>query len=1349
MVQEITTSNKRVSKDINRMLPPHLRAKGIKQSKFSSPLKNQVEIKEDKASIFESNIQNENLNPNVNAVNEMMISRSKSTNEAIDQKQRNNFYNNEIVYDIKKSNSYSNGNIKVQPVKSNYTSISRSDSLNYVNNLNVKDALIINTKRNELFNSQAPLSATNTGAVTSKAAKRRSSSLPTSPLDMFNTNRIKMGNFDIVENKTSIPQESFLERPIAVTRSTSRSGSDNKIQQILGEGAIDSFERNNSQQLNECITNKDNKGNREKIHQILIDGNNKNKISNKEVASISSNASSSSNGNINKIDNSSMKKSMTLNELTAVSSKEKVPTINNSNNDYPSSILLNGNHSTVNEIERNGSTKSVSIIDKNGTIRSLNNGGESQQITRTNDNNLNGIASPVRSNSGKLNESQLSFVLPLSQSSNHMKVNSNSLNSSSDEEHSVKVNNMSSGPISNIITPSAATIQQESILRSFNNDEIKSPRNDIFSYGRKMKEEKNRRREENNSIKISRETLVFSCFIEKLSSRRKFQKRILRFDGIFLTCLSPKKKKLPPHTQFTMVNLPFFSESSSEGKMYLDLIKKLYSNTSPGPEFSAPLIAVEDSKSKNGSSNPNLKSKHLYVPKWIVNIKDIILIFPLIHPDLLSFSDSSNIYKNLEPELERYTTGDIEKDKKTFIFVTRDNTTHVIRTYTEKEFNRWLYILTRSKEILEELVDPRLMVTEVLPPPPSSSPDPTKVLSVHGNMNRNSAINFDPDPTKVLSVHGNMNRNSAINFDNFNKNFNNNNNIKVINISNVESTDSSTDASNENIRRFMSGDDDELSPDYSKGHHRNQSRTSHHSGSIGHHSGSVSHHSGSIGRSGSALSNTNVDLMSLYTNKTGTIQLKNKYTDLIDSKLPKDPLYLHYTICDYWKGVLEQLYDIDKDIYSSVTRVENSELMKILREDEEDKNEKDEDIHSSVASEDSELMNVLREDGKNKNRKEQIVDDQKMSRYNFNEKQYQLKDKAVINAMSSEFSSENELMSPPMAGLKPRPRSSSAPPIADIKSKYQLEDDGIKSAGVEGSSNIFNSTESNEQSRRKHFVSIDSNTNKNDNTVTNISSNTSQPLNSKEDNLIHSHVYTVDTIEQPQLMTMKKTSDNRPMKQHRSSIYRPNTTESIRIPSSDPTLKQPFIQSIPWDGDLIFAIMGLLRIFHRLSGIPFVEDGENENNTPPPPIPRWYYQFCVKSIPVYVIQIQNMMIDYLQELEYQQSKQDEIEVIKDEIRQRNKTLLSERYGIVQSALDSFIKLSSLWEDIMNQWKLEMMREKFNADIIPINENEIDTFLLQHVQVSDVLNVHTKIKDYLGKEILIGCRNLLKLFEKEE
>jgi len=251
-----------------------------------------------------------------------------------------------------------------------------------------------------------------------------------------------------------------------------------------------------------------------------------------------------------------------------------------------------------------------------------------------------------------------------------------------------------------------------------------------------------------------------------------------------------------------------------------------------------------------------------------------------------------------------------------------------------------------------------------------------------------------------------------------------------------------------------------------------------------------------------------------------------------------------------------------------------------------------------------------------------------------------------------------------------------------------------------------------------------------------------------EDNLIHNQVFTVDTIEKPELKKMTKTKDNHPMKQQRSSVYRPNPTKSLRIPSYDPTLKHILIQSIPWDIDLTFTITGLLRIFHRLSGIPFVEDGETEENTPPTPLPRWYYQFCVKSIPIYINQIQNMLIDYLQELEYHSCRQDEIDVIEDEIRTQNKNILSERYNIIQNALDSFIRLSCLWEDIISQWKEEMIREKFNEELLPINEKEFDNFLIQNINVTDVLNIHSKIKDYIGKEMLMASRNLLKLFEKE-
>jgi len=51
----MVTVTKKNSKDIKKMLPPHLRNKGSKNKKFSSPLKNHVEIKDDKSSISSNN----------------------------------------------------------------------------------------------------------------------------------------------------------------------------------------------------------------------------------------------------------------------------------------------------------------------------------------------------------------------------------------------------------------------------------------------------------------------------------------------------------------------------------------------------------------------------------------------------------------------------------------------------------------------------------------------------------------------------------------------------------------------------------------------------------------------------------------------------------------------------------------------------------------------------------------------------------------------------------------------------------------------------------------------------------------------------------------------------------------------------------------------------------------------------------------------------------------------------------------------------------------------------------------------------------------------------------------------
>ncbi|ORX48113.1 hypothetical protein BCR36DRAFT_405095 [Piromyces finnis] len=1370
MVQENITGNKRSSKDLSKMLPPHLRAKGIKNSNYSSPLKNQVELKEEKLSIYNSKTQNENLNINVN---EVLISRSKSTNEALDQKRRQDLLNERIPSEIKKSNSYSSENYKLHQqgyisVHSNLLNGSveksndkvmndtsafknKNNQNTFVNNTTQKEAHTINTM-SEVFNSSVPFSSSSKVEVTPKPVKRRSTSLPTNPLDMFNPH-VRIGNY--MENKSVLPKD--LDRSVPISRSTSRSGSDNKIHQILGEGAVNSFERNNSQQLNDSITNKENKGNREKIQQLLIDGNNKNKSVNKDPSSLPSSTNSPLLSNTI-ITNNSMKKLINLNDLTTVASAKdalsnsnlNIPTSNGSNiNDYPPpSILLNGSRSNGNEIERSGSSKSVSIVEKNGTIRSLGNGNSGSSRSVYANGNIKSITLPLRSNSGKLgNEAQLSFTLPLtrssSQSSSHMKANSLSSSNSSSNEESIQYKNpffstsKTNSPMSNIIT-----IQQETLPQPFNNDEAmattklspnslgfidRNSKNDIFSYAARKREEEQQMIEKKNSIKISRETLVYSCYVEKLSSRHKYQKRILRFDGIFLTCLSPKKKqKLPANTTFTMVNPPYFSDNSEEGKTYLFLLKKLYSNLSPGPEFSGPLIAVEDGKSKNGNSNPNLKSKYFYVPKWIINIKDIISVRPLIHPSLAFFSSSSEIYKNIEPELKFYTTGDIEKDKKTFIIITRDNAFYVIRGYNEREFNRWLYILTRSKEILEELVQPSMMEAEEASPKPSPPSDLSKLLKISGG-----------------AIHGNMNRNSVLNVSSYNKS----------SLSRNPSLSRGYEDVNEDLtlRRFRSREEDYLSSDV-VGLQRSRSRSRSRSNS---HAGHASHRSGSIGRSGSSMSNTNVNLMSLYTNKTTPVQLKTEYTDLIDRCLPKDPLHFHYTIYDYWKGILDQLYLIDKDIYSFVTKAENSELMAILREtgelDEEEgkENEGDkpaggEEKNLTKSSNNPDILVSTSKHPTNVSSPiESPTSEVSPTHSESNKIPDHLKDKPLINAIPQTPTLEMEQQM--KTHLKPRPRSGSAP-VSVTKDIYEMENDGIKSAGPENKQSPF--TSSDQQYHRKDLVSMTAlgNVPLTHSLSTNTKNSSSKAF---EDNFIHSQTYTIDTIEQPQIRTIKMTKNNRPVKQHRSSTYQPNTTESIRIPSVDTTLKQPLIQSIPWNKDLKFIIMGLLRIFHRLSGIPFEEDGETTDNTPPPPIPRWYYQFCVKSIPVYIIQVQNMIIDYLHELEYQQCKQDEIEMIQEDVRESNKSILSKRYNVIQNALDSFIKLSNLWEDIINQWKLEMIRQKLNLDTIPLQDNEMDTFLLQHVQVSDVLSIHTKIKDYLGKEILIGCRNLLKLFEKEE
>jgi len=1317
MMADSISLNKKNSKDLYKKLPPHLRYK-YKNNKTTSPLKNQVDVKDDKSSISSANVNNfskdENTNPNIINDQEKPVIEDKNQNQKVT--------NDSLLNsDYKKLHSLNNTNYDLlNSGKSNTSNehyskhenhMENDDAFNEIrNNIraiisrttarttldisfkndNIKETTDANTLKNKYINSSENAKHITKPHKPHKPHKKvvvgpkRTNSLPRSMALL---------------NSSQPSNDDYLNRPATLSRITGRGGSDNKIKQILGADAVNSLERNSAQQLSDNIVKN---GNMDKIQQILIDGGIKNK--NRDITHSTTNNNNTSLSPTKKTKNSvkivtptheardsddmiSPKHDYTLNDIDMKEANITLTNINlkhnNDNNNLddngnknineernkgnkeaPTSILLNGN------IERSSNkNKSVSILEKNGTISSINDIGSPRNKNSLGsphlDNNLgsphldNSMASYHLDNSigsPRFNNS-FSFGSPLP----YRKKRVSSLSNENFYANNSILRSKSFNTPTDNVAPITASFQQGS--RSFSNDESSSSKhssaighvdrdskNDIFSFGAKKKQEEKLKKEKENSLKVSKESLIFSGYIEKLSSRHKFQKRILRFDGVFLTCLSQKKKqKLPTNTTFTTVNPPCFAENSEEAKVYLDSIKRLYSTLSPGPEFSSPLLAIDDSKNKNANGNPNLKARHFYLPKWIINVKNIIEVRPLIHPDYHKLVNPHDIYKKVEPEYHQYISGDIEKDKKTFIIKTRERVVYVIRTYTEKECNVWLFILTRTNEILKELVYP----------PNEENPSP-----------HNSIQNVS------MNTSGIMNNNK-----------------------NYSPKKHSRGSEDNNIRRFMSRDNE--SDKRQSQIERRRSRQYHNN----------------------VASTKNIELLSLYTNNSPSDvhPIKTPLTDLIDRKLPKDPLHLHYIIFEHWKNILEQLNLVDNKISASVVRAENSELISIMQDssgNDEIAEENRKNPHIWIPSPSnidmSNLISPREEFVRNPG-----IDDTMISNYN---------DKTLVNINPNIPPSNTEIISQ-MYPLKPSPTTElpKTPGESDINNTKKIEPSPASSSSL---NNIKNNNP----------ISL--------NSVSDKIQEKDNFSGALKDLTVHRQIYTVDTIEQPQPLTYVKTKKNQPIIQKRSSVYSPTIKESTNIPASDPTLQLSIIQSIPWDEDLSYTVMGLLRIFHRLSGIPFVEGGENEHNTPPVPIPHWYYEFCVKSIPVHIIQIQNILIDYLQELEYRKDKLDEEDHTQPlELRQLNKSILTERYNIIEETLGCFIKLSNIWDEIISQWQSEMIREKITEKAIPISESDLDNYLSENVEVSDVINVHSKIKEYIGKEMLVACRCILKLFEK--
>ncbi|KAJ3208301.1 hypothetical protein HDU67_006815 [Dinochytrium kinnereticum] len=162
--------------------------------------------------------------------------------------------------------------------------------------------------------------------------------------------------------------------------------------------------------------------------------------------------------------------------------------------------------------------------------------------------------------------------------------------------------------------------------------------------------------------------VIFSGYLFKQNRRGQFQKRLFRFDGLLLICLSPKKHRLPEHINLLTFD-PARHSKTSVSNEFISALGRFYPTNPPMPALTNPLIASY-SEGRSESSNPDVYTKYYHMPKWII-------------PTAAMQSIHSSPSK--DPE---------SKAARTFVIHTQ-NREYVLRAPTAAEFRRWSFLLSR------------------------------------------------------------------------------------------------------------------------------------------------------------------------------------------------------------------------------------------------------------------------------------------------------------------------------------------------------------------------------------------------------------------------------------------------------------------------------------------------------------------------------------------------------------------------------------------------------------------------------------------------------------------------------
>ncbi|KAJ3196680.1 hypothetical protein HK101_008134, partial [Irineochytrium annulatum] len=169
--------------------------------------------------------------------------------------------------------------------------------------------------------------------------------------------------------------------------------------------------------------------------------------------------------------------------------------------------------------------------------------------------------------------------------------------------------------------------------------------------------------------------VIFSGELLKQNRRGKFQKRLFRFDGLLLICLSPKRHKLPDHINLLTFD-PARHTQGSRSNEFISALGRFYPTNPPMPALTNPLIA---SWNENGGrdGNPDIYTKYYHMPKWIIPTAAMLSV---------KASQGAN---PRDPESKLSRTFTIETHGRDY----------VLRAPSASEFKRWTFLLSRMSAI--------------------------------------------------------------------------------------------------------------------------------------------------------------------------------------------------------------------------------------------------------------------------------------------------------------------------------------------------------------------------------------------------------------------------------------------------------------------------------------------------------------------------------------------------------------------------------------------------------------------------------------------------------------------------